>query len=100
MNPPSATVSEDAPSGLLAVSSRAPEDGELGRFACPLIMPMLDSARPPAYDGRLSAVLHPVKNMSRLHAPIRPARGILPIVLSSPCDSLHATPQSERVAPS
>lgn len=53
----------------------------LGR---PLRTPMLDSARPPAYAGLLLAQLHPVKRMPRPHAPIRPARGILPIVIILP----------------
>jgi hypothetical protein len=53
-------------------------------FGRPLRMPMLDSALPPAYDGLLLQQLQPVKKMPRLHAPIRPAKGILPIVISSP----------------
>lgn len=71
-------------SGLLAALSRGADMGVFCCFGRPLRTPMLESALPPAYDGLLLQQLHPVKKMPRLHAPIRPAKGILPIVLSSP----------------
>lgn len=47
--------------------------------------PMPLSAFPPANFGPfLSALAHPDNNRPRLHAPIRPKKGILPIALSSP----------------
>lgn len=60
----------------------------------PLKSPIPRSGFPPAYNEPpfLLLQVHPVNNMPRLHAPIRPARGILRIVLSSPCDSFHTTP--------
>jgi hypothetical protein len=51
---------------------------------CWLKRPLLISAFPPAYTGRLLQQLHPVKKMPRLHAPIKPAKGILPIVIILP----------------
>ena len=81
-------------------SSMGADTVELWFFERPLRRPMLDSAFPPAYDGLLLAQLHPVKKMLRLHALIRPAKGILPIVISSPCDSVHTTPQPWRFASS
>lgn len=78
------TVEDEEPIDLPPASSTGVVIDEFWLFGRPLRMPMLDSALPPAYDGRLLQQLHPVKTIPRLHAPIRPARGILPIVISSP----------------
>jgi len=47
---------------------------------------MLLSALPPAYGAVVFRLqqLHPDNNRPRLHAPIKPVKGILPIVLPSP----------------
>lgn len=82
-----ATAEEGEPSGLLTVSSTGAGIVVLWLFGRRLNIPVLVSALPPAYNGfppfRLQQ-LHPVKKMPIPHAPIRPAKGILPIVLSSP----------------
>lgn len=78
------TAEEGEPSDFPDVSSTGADTVVLWLLGRPLRIPMLDSARPPAYDGLLLQQLHPVKKMPRLHAPIRPAKGILPIVISSP----------------
>jgi hypothetical protein len=78
------TVDEDEPSGPLEASSMAEGTVVLWLFGRWLRIPMPLSALPPAYAGRLLQQLHPVKNMPRLHAPIRPAKGILPIVIILP----------------
>jgi hypothetical protein len=44
--------------------------------------------------------LQPVNNMPIPHAPKKNARGILPIGLSSPCDSVHLTLQPQRAVSS
>lgn len=51
------------------------------------IKPMLESALPPANGGLVFCLLqqlHPVISMPRVHAPIRRAKGVLPIGFSSP----------------
>ena len=50
------------------------------------VKPMPASAFPSAYGFLVFCfrLLHPVKNMPRLHAPIRLTKGILPIEISSP----------------
>ncbi len=84
VNPSADMVEDEEPGDFPPTSSRGLMPGEFWLFGRPLRIPMLDSALPPAYDGRLLQQLHPVKTIPRLHAPIRPARGILPILVSSP----------------
>jgi hypothetical protein len=63
--------------------------------------PMLWSPLPFIYCGLVFCLLqlHPVNRMPRPHAPIRLVKGFFPIGLSSPvCDSVHATPQPQRIA--
>lgn len=78
------TAEEGELSDLPDASSMGADIVVLWLFGRVLRIPMLDSALPPAYDGFLPQQLQPVKKMPRLHAPIRPAKGILPIVISSP----------------
>jgi hypothetical protein len=51
------------------------------------VKPMPESILPPAYCGlvlSLLQLLHPVNSMPILHALIKPAKGILPMIVSSP----------------
>lgn len=78
----------------------APARGVLGGvevFACP-VKPRLESAFPPAYGVLVLCLLQqlqPVNSMPIPHAPIRLAKGILPIGFSSP----RVIPFTPRAAP-
>ena len=101
------TVDEDGLIVLADASSTGAGTVVLWLLGLLFKSPMLCSAFPPAYAGRLLVVLHPVKKMPRLHAPIRPAKGILPIVLilprvspftrrPNPCGSCHRPARLRR----
>lgn len=82
-----APIPEDRDASWDVVEAPARGSVELVEFFAWGIKPMLESAFPPAYGELVFCLLqqlHPVNSMPRVHAPIRRAKGLLPIGFSSP----------------
>ncbi len=77
-------VVEDEPYGLPARLSEGAV--EVFEFREREVKPMPASGLPPPYGRVLFLLqqLHPVNSMPILHAPIKPTKGILPMIVSSP----------------